>query len=76
MQSKLIASIITTTRHNVGDDFVRAGIQSLIFRCLEQLEDPSQLIIDYRFIHKHSPITSVYGFSRVRSTCSRYLEPL
>ena len=77
MQSKLIASIITTTRHNVGDDFVRAGIQSLISLCLEQLEDPSQRNIDYRFIHKHSPITSVYGFSRVRSTrISRCLEPL
>ena len=48
MQSKFIASIITTTRHNVGDDFIRAGIQSLISRCLEELEDPSQRNIDYR----------------------------
>lgn len=42
-------AIITTVRHNVGDDFVREGILHL----LESLAGP----VEPRLIHKHLPVT-------------------
>lgn len=43
-------SIITTTRHNVGDDFVREGIVYLLQQVVGQLE--------LQLIHKHLPVTA------------------
>lgn len=62
-------SIITTIRHNVGDDFVREGIISLLNE------------VGYKgaieLIHKHSPMTSFYGFETIRNLrFSRVLEPI
>jgi hypothetical protein len=53
-------SIITTVRHNVGDDFVREGIIYL----LRQLLGP----IEVKLIHKHLPLTVRPEFSWVHST--------
>jgi hypothetical protein len=52
-------AIITTVRHNVGDDFVREGILHL----LENLGDFGPIDL----IHKHAPATAVYGFEGIRS---------
>ncbi len=48
-------AVITTINHNVGDDFVRAGIEYLF----ERVIGPS----DWRYIHKHLPLTvrPLYG---------------
>lgn len=62
-------AIITTVRHNVGDDFVREGIVSLLRAagCTLPMEQ----------IHKHSPVTAVHGLEFVRSLrASRILEPI
>ena len=71
-------SIITTTRHNVGDDFVRAGIQFLLESTLRNLPlSPDQRVLRYKFIHKHSPVTAVNGLSGIRSTrLSNFIDPL
>ncbi len=53
-------SIITTVEHNVGDDFVREGIKYLL---RQQFKDKD---IEFQNIHKHSPITSRYGFEWFR----------
>lgn len=61
-------SIITTIKHNVGDDFVREGI---IYLLDQILENPS-----YELIHKHSPITAYYGTENIRDIKkSRLIEP-
>jgi hypothetical protein len=63
------ASIITTVGHNVGDDFVREGILYLLaaVRHFDHFE----------FIHKHSPVSVVYGLEGVRSLrASKFVEPL
>ncbi len=52
-------TFITTINHNVGDDFIREGIKYL----LSKLNRP----IEYEYIHKHSPITVVKGFERLRN---------
>ena len=54
-------SIITTVDHNVGDDFVREGIKYL----LRQYFANQELIFEN--IHKHSPITTRYGFEWFRN---------
>lgn len=54
-------AFITTIKHNVGDDFVREGIKYLLKKTL-----PGQKI-EFTNIHKHSPITSRYGFEFVRN---------
>ena len=53
-------TIITTVNHNVGDDFVREGIIYL----LKQRFAGENLLIQN--IHKHSPVTSRYGFEWFR----------
>lgn len=63
------ATIITTIRHNVGDDFVREGILYLLgaVRSFSRFE----------FIHKHSPVSAVYGLEGFRSLrASKAIEPL
>jgi hypothetical protein len=61
-------TLITTIAHNVGDDFVREGILHLL--------DSLGVLDGAEFIHKHSPITAVYGFEKYRSCrVSRVLEP-
>ena len=53
-------AIITTVDHNVGDDFVREGLKYILRKhfVLEEL--------NFLHIHKHSPITSRYGFEKLR----------
>lgn len=62
-------AIITTVNHNVGDDFVREGILYLLRAagCTLPVEQ----------IHKHSPVTAVYGLENVRKLrVSRVLDPI
>lgn len=63
-------TFITTVDHNVGDDFVREGLKFLLKKHFDKDE------VQFTSIHKHSPITSLYGFEWLRS--NRYgkrLEP-
>ncbi|WP_047537364.1 polysaccharide pyruvyl transferase family protein [Methylotenera versatilis] len=63
------ASIITTVRHNIGDDFVREGILSVLrdVAPIQQIE----------LIHKHSPVTAVYGQENLRNLrISRVSDPV
>ena len=53
-------SIITTVDHNVGDDFVREGIKYLARKIFKNND------IEFNNIHKHSPITTRYGFEWFR----------
>lgn len=53
-------TFITTVEHNVGDDFVREGLKYI----LEEYYGKKGM--SFTNIHKHSPITSRYGFERVR----------
>lgn len=53
-------SIITTVDHNVGDDFVREGIKYLLRKYYANKD------IEFQNIHKHSPITTRYGFEKIR----------
>lgn len=62
-------SIITTVKHNIGDDFVREGILFLL--------DAINVLDSVELIHKHSPITAVYGLENIRSyRLSKTIEPL
>ncbi len=54
-------AIITTVDHNVGDDFVREGIKYLLRQKFKKET------IDFQNIHKHSPITTRYGFESFRT---------
>lgn len=53
-------SIITTVDHNVGDDFVREGIKYLLRQYFKNDN------LEFQNIHKHSPITTRYGFEWFR----------
>ncbi len=53
-------ALITTLQHNPGDDFVRDGITFLL---KQHFGDAS---ISFQHIHKHAPITSRYGFGKIR----------
>ena len=69
-----VVTIITTVRHNIGDDFVREGIVGLLRDALARARPGHALQVEV--IHKHSPITTVLGFERMRSLrLSRLLEP-
>lgn len=62
-------SIITTVNHNIGDDFVREGILYLL--------DSIKALSSVELIHKHSPVTTTYGFEKVRSLqISNWLDPV
>jgi len=62
-------SIITTVRHNIGDDFVREGILSVLSDVIN--------LNKIELIHKHSPITTVYGYESIRKLrISRIVEPV
>lgn len=54
-------AMITTVRHNVGDDFVRDGIVYLLRQYFKNQE------LHFQNIHKHAPITARYGFENIRS---------
>lgn len=60
---KIKIAIITTVNHNVGDDFVREGIKYL----LRQYYKNKNKDIEFQNIHKHSPITTKYGFENFRN---------
>jgi hypothetical protein len=65
-------SVITTTRHNIGDDFVREGILYL-FKAAGILDSADRV----ELIHKHSPITCFPVAANVRHLrASRLLFPL
>ena len=62
-------SLITTLRHNVGDDFVREGILYLVRKRWPDISFTA------RSIHKHSPITVREGFEWVRlGRASKYVS--
>lgn len=62
---------ITTVNHNVGDDFVREGI---IYLFKHKFKDAS---LNFKLIHKHSPITTRYGFEWFRNyRLSKYVDRL
>jgi len=62
-------TIITTVHHNVGDDFVREGV----LHVLQSVMNPGRV----ELIHKHSPVTAVYGWEGMRSNhLSRIADPL
>jgi hypothetical protein len=63
------ATIITTVKENIGDDFVREGLLFLLDSCVsfDKLE----------LIHKHYPVTAVYGLEGLRNfRISRLVEPV
>lgn len=62
-------AFITTTNHNVGDDFVREGVSFLLGETLagERMQ--------FESVHKHSPITVRHGFEWCRNIrYSRWLD--
>ncbi|MBC7776944.1 MAG: polysaccharide pyruvyl transferase family protein [Phycisphaerae bacterium] len=62
-------AIITTVKHNIGDDFVREGILYL----LDSIKELSSV----ELIHKHIPISAVHGLEKIRSyRVSKALDPL
>jgi len=54
-------AIITTVDHNVGDDFVREGIKYLLRQRFRHKN------LEFENIHKHSPITTRYGYENFRN---------
>jgi len=58
-------AMITTVNHNVGDDFVREGIKYLIKQYF--ISKGIKEKIEFQNIHKHSPITTRYGFEWLRN---------
>ena len=62
-------SIITTVNHNIGDDFVREGI---IYLFKQKFKNTT---LNFELIHKHSPITTRYGFEWFRNyRFSKYVD--
>lgn len=62
-------AFITTLHHNIGDDFVREGITYLLNEIYGD--------IDVLNIHKHSPVTTVYGMEFFRDyRLSRLVDPV
>ena len=75
MRKEVTACIISTVRHNIGDDFVREGIVRLLSDALSMLRPEASL--RFGVIHKHSPITAVHGFEGIRSLrLSKLVEPV
>lgn len=52
-------TIITTVRHNVGDDFIREGVMHVLEHALGEN-------LDYQLIHKHTPVSARPGFEFIR----------
>ena len=74
MNNPLHVSVITTVRHYVGDDFVREGILDLLKFTHNSSSVKNSIAIE--LIHKHSPVTSVYGMESLRNLrVSRIIEP-
>lgn len=55
-------AFITTVNHNIGDDFVREGLKHLLKTYLEEKGETAF----FTEIHKHVPITTRYGFEKMR----------
>ncbi|MDZ7315343.1 MAG: polysaccharide pyruvyl transferase family protein [candidate division KSB1 bacterium] len=53
-------TFITTIRHNIGDDWVRMGLQFILQKALKSHK------LSFSCVHKHTPITSRIGFGRLR----------
>lgn len=54
-------TFITTTNHNVGDDFVREGLKYLFRQSCPHGH------MSFENIHKHAPVTARHGFEPVRN---------
>lgn len=64
-------TFITTVRHNVGDDFIREGAKFLLKKFLKGKN------VNFENVHKHSPVTSRYGFEKIRKRkWSEIIDPL
>jgi len=64
-------TFITTVNHNIGDDFVREGIIHVLTQKLKGHK------LNIENIHKHSPVTSVYGRENIRNLrISMLVDPL
>ncbi|HVY06902.1 MAG TPA: polysaccharide pyruvyl transferase family protein [Burkholderiales bacterium] len=64
-----VTTVITTVRHNIGDDFVREGLLFLL--------DSVDALRRVELVHKHSPVTATYGWESVRQLrWSRRIEPV
>ena len=75
MKSSIEIAVITTVLHNIGDDFVREGILELVQSALEKSGRKIETHVE--LIHKHSPVTNVYGLEGVRSLrLSRIIDPV
>jgi len=55
-------AVITTVRHNVGDDFVREGVAHVLQRALPGMS------LSYELIHKHAPASVRHGLEGIRRT--------
>jgi len=53
-------TFITTLNHNIGDDFVREGLEFLLSRHFDDN-------VEFSYIHKHAPVTVRYGFEKIKS---------
>lgn len=63
-------TFITTVHHNVGDDFVREGLIHVLTQKLKGHK------LNLENIHKHSPVTAIYGRENLRNLrVSRLIEP-
>jgi len=65
----MTTTIITTIRHNIGDDFVREGIIFLL--------DSIGVQDNVELVHKHSPVTGNYGWEKIRKDkYSKIVDPM
>lgn len=63
--------IITTVKHNIGDDYIREGILFLIKKLY------NTKYIEFELIHKHSPVTVRKGFEGIRKhSIGKFLDAL
>lgn len=65
----LKVAMITTVRHNVGDDFVREGVAHVLQAALPGVS------LQYELIHKHAPSSVRHGLEAIRRTrVSRWVD--
>ena len=58
----MVITFITTLHHNIGDDFVRAGLIYLFKKLYNRTP------LQFEFVHKHVPITVRKGFENYKIT--------
>lgn len=62
MNNKIKIGIVTTINHNIGDDFVRVGIQNILKNFIDENR------IQYILVNKHNPLTVLSPCNPVRYT--------